>query len=400
MVSQLFRAEVFNRQQDHLGVSREWMPAHLHRWVWTWVIATLVIATLLLNQSYADKVGVSGVTQSLDQSALVESPAAGTVTDILVAIGDRVEIGEPLVVVNRSTYLGDGRQKSVVMQDHVAVELAAKQQEISLYRSVRDAERHRRMAELKDAQDQAVLLAQRVDLQTRATSISKAEFLRYEGLAHARLVSDSELQRARSTWVNNRQSLLDQKLKLRGLEQEISELKLVLQAFPLSTDLRMSRLEAEARSLHRQIEDLQEDLSLSIVAPIAGVVADMVVRPGKALRAGSQVAAIRPVQADVRAELYLPARAAASIELGQQVHLQMAAFPYQKHGLAKARIVEFASLNAGAGLPFRAIAEFEVLPSGVRKVPMGMELQGEVILEQTKIWRRLLLPIVVAIQRL
>jgi membrane fusion protein len=59
---------------------------------------------------------------------------------------------------------------------------------------------------------------------------------------------------------------------------------------------------------------------------------------GQAIAPGATVAVVIPEGAKLEAELLAPSRAAGFIHPGQEVHLMLQAFPYQRFGTVKGRI--------------------------------------------------------------
>lgn len=104
--------------------------------------------------------------------------------------------------------------------------------------------------------------------------------------------------------------------------------------------------------------------ALVVKAPVTGVVATQVTKPGQAVQAGQPLMTLLPGDGRLEAELLVPSRAIGFIGPGDRVLLRYQAFPYQKFGHQEGRVAaisrsalspgELGALNGNAqqGEPF------------------------------------------------
>jgi len=110
-----------------------------------------------------------------------------------------------------------------------------------------------------------------------------------------------------------------------------------------------------------------------VTAPAAGTVAALLVEPGQAVGGGASLLTLLPDGSPLEAHLYAPSRAVGFIRAGQEVRLRFPAFPYQKFGSHRARVL---SVSRSALVP--AESGF-VPPDGAReplyRVKVALERQ-------------------------
>lgn len=153
--------------------------------------------------------------------------------------------------------------------------------------------------------------------------------------------------------------------------------------------LEQERVETEARG------------ELAVSAPVAGVVATLMIKPGQAVQAGQPLLSVLPGDGRLEAELLVPSRAIGFVEPGDRVLLRYQAYPYQKFGHylgTVARISRSALDNARQGEPLYRItvrlARQSVVAYG-RPEPLkpGMLLDADILGEKRRLFEWLLEPL-------
>lgn len=89
--------------------------------------------------------------------------------------------------------------------------------------------------------------------------------------------------------------------------------------------------------------------ALAVSAPVTGVVATQLVKPGQAVQAGQPLLSLLPGNGTLEAELLVPSRAIGFIEPGDRVLLRYQAYPYQKFGHQQGTVARISrsALNQG-----------------------------------------------------
>jgi membrane fusion protein len=365
MTTPLFRSEVTQSKQA------SWMgPIHLAHNPRFSIVAglALVLAGALLAfgawGKVARKVRVPGVL--MPQWGTVElSPAiSGVLLEQRVKEGDWVEQGQVLFVVNTDKSSAEGSTASLL-----ASHLAQRRSTLLAERASRLAQNRQREVHLADRiHSLSVETAQATQehaLAKRRVELAQKTSARFEQMAAEGFVSDIQAQSKQEELIDL-QARLENTLR-NGLalsrEQNAAEADLALLQKQLAIDL--LQLERNLASLDQETAEIQSRKTSSVLAPQAGQVSTVHLSLGALAQAGQTIASLVPrttslvsshmsshlssqMSTDAPdpsahtlvAALFAPTRTAGFIQPGQEVWLRLAAYPYQKFGLAKGRVLK------------------------------------------------------------
>jgi membrane fusion protein len=183
------------------------------------------------------------------------------------------------------------------------------------------------------------------------------------------------------------------------------------------------RRQQEAQSAqHQQLlaERSARQLDLSsrqhsvITAPVSGRIAMLPVVAGQALARDNVVAVIVPGSGRMMLELHVPAKAAGLLQRHQDVQIYYDAFPFQRFGSGKGKIVSISETLVPSGdLAFaartlqepvfrvRATIEDEAIRAYGRRVGIqpGMTVQVDIVTSRRSMFEWLFDPIFAAMER-
>jgi len=311
----------------------------------------------------ARKVRVPGVL--MPQWGTVElSPAiSGVLLEQRVKEGDWVEQGQVLFVVNTDKSSAEGSTASLL-----ASHLAQRRSTLLAERASRLAQNRQREVHLADRiHSLSVETAQATQehaLAKRRVELAQKTSARFEQMAAEGFVSDIQAQSKQEELIDL-QARLENTLR-NGLalsrEQNAAEADLALLQKQLAIDL--LQLERNLASLDQETAEIQSRKTSSVLAPQAGQVSTVHLSLGALAQAGQTIASLVPrttslvsshmsshlssqMSTDAPdpsahtlvAALFAPTRTAGFIQPGQEVWLRLAAYPYQKFGLAKGRVL-------------------------------------------------------------
>ena len=304
----------------------------------------------------ARKVRVPGVL--MPQWGTVElSPAiSGVLLEQRVKEGDWVEQGQVLFVVNTDKSSAEGSTASLL-----ASHLAQRRSTLLAERASRLAQNRQREVHLADRiHSLSVETAQATQehaLAKRRVELAQKTSARFEQMAAEGFVSDIQAQSKQEELIDL-QARLENTLR-NGLalsrEQNAAEADLALLQKQLAIDL--LQLERNLASLDQETAEIQSRKTSSVLAPQAGQVSTVHLSLGALAQAGQTIASLVPrttslVSSQLStyapdpsahtlvAALFAPTRTAGFIQPGQEVWLRLAAYPYQKFGLAKGRVLK------------------------------------------------------------
>lgn len=331
---------------SHLGAVR---LSHRPRHTLVAVVALILAGALVAFAAWAQvtrKARVPGILVPQAGTLNLGAQAPGTVVARPVSEGQHVRRGELLFALDIGRSGPEGEVGALVAHTLVQrtgslrTELAlrktqARQRQQALEERIRSL-----AAEERHAQSEVELAQQRTELAARS-----AERLRE--LAASGFVSAMQAQA-------RHEELLELRARTQAAERARAAFHREQQA---------ARAEAEAAALHWRTERAQLERALAeleqerrendarrqlvVTAPADGLVSALHAPPGTVVQAGQTLATLVPAgnaggaahSMPLEAELYAPSRTAGFLQPGQRALLRVAAFPYQKFGMAAGTVV-------------------------------------------------------------
>jgi membrane fusion protein len=421
MTTPLFRSEVTqSKQASWLGSIH---LAHNPRFSIMAGVALLLAGALLAYGAWgkvARKVRVPGVL--MPQWGTVELSAAisGVLLEQRVKEGDWVQQGQVLFVVNTDKTSAEGSTASLL-----ASHLAQRRSTLLAERGSRISQNHQRELHLTDRIRSLSLetaqATQEHALAKRRVELAQKTFARFDQMAAQGFVSEIQAQ-AKQEELIDLQSRVENTLRngvALAREQNAAQADLVHLQRQLTIDL--LQLNRNLASLDQETAEIQSRKTSSVLAPQAGQVSTIHLSLGAMAQAGQTIASLVPHDAidpsahTLVAALFAPTRTAGFIQPGQEVWLRLAAYPYQKFGLAKGRVLKVSGtpiapqdLPHGQGTALMAstqsneplyrvqvvLASQHVMAFGqAHSLRPGMTLEADVIHDVRGIWEWVLEPL-------
>lgn len=337
----IFREQVLAQQTSRMQgeVSLVQVPS----FVWlTGLIALIVVSSLifLLTSNYSRKAVVFGALQPEQGIIRVQTAQSGTVKQILVQEGDKVEAGQPLLQLTTQHYSSTDKELNASLQQELVAILESlqqqKQQEVEKYRIKSNDNKELIVSaqkQLNQVKHQQTIFQQRLDLNQRLVE-------RLSQLSGTGYISSLELDRQRDTLL----SLQQQGQMLEGeelrLNEQLKQQQSLLQQLPLDQQAALTQLDNQASEFRNQLTRLQHEQSSIIRAPKAGTVSGILPRSGHFMDTGSVILSLIPEGAELEAVIYIPTKSIAFIEPEQEVRLRFHAFPYERFGVKQGKVHE------------------------------------------------------------
>jgi membrane fusion protein len=407
MSSPLFRQEVIDVSRDRLAgtvVAATPPGAKLYAAILMVVFAALV--AILIFGEYAARAQVKGVIAYNGGIARVYSNAPAEIRQIHVRTGMQVAAGDPLVTIS----LAQGRggldpQLSELQRQEQAL---ARQQELTSMLGSAEAQALQRQkaslaAAIGSLERQRSLAAAQIGFAEAATRRSAR--LAAEGAGTQRQVEESRAEvlarRAEVESINER--IITQREALRGIDAQITQRL-------LEANRSQTAVGAERAALAEQRAALLRTDQITLTAPVAGEVGDILGEVGQRARADTSLVTIVPRGSRMEVWLYAPSRSVGFVQPGQEVRLLFDAFAYQKYGVGRGRVtalsrvpVEPGAIDAALGIEepvFRVRVAIEHLPPRIRdaeaRLRPGMTLSANLVLERRRLWEVLFKPVAAA----
>lgn len=363
-------------------------------------IAAIVLAYFTLAE-YAKKASLTG-TLVPDSGALrVVAPQPGLVRERHVREGERVAGGEVLLrLVDARATRDDGPvgQTTLALAQRRLADVRRQQEET---RAASRSERDSITARIAGMEAERAQLDDEIEAIAARESLARRSLSRLLDLEHRGFVSPAQRQQ-------KEEESLDQRLRRHAaaraglaLEREIAALRATLAEAGSRSRAQLSALDAQAAALAQEQVERRAQADAVVTAPTAGTVSAVLVEAGQVVGSGAGLLTLLPEGSPLQAHLFAPSRAIGFIRAGQDVRLRYPAFPFQKFGSHRARVVAVSrSAVAPSELGFappdgsreplyrvKVALESQTVAAYGRAEPLqaGMQVEADVLLDRRRL---------------
>lgn len=291
--------------------------------------------------TYTRKATISGLLMPEQGMLRLTAPSAGILISIKAVEGQQVEAGEPLFVLSGERISSVGGT-----QQQISHQLSQRLLLLERNRSLAD-ERLSGQVRMLDSRlatiaGELVQFHEEVRLLERRGLLASAHLDRQQELVEAGFISVAQLQQAEAELLTLQGQLQGSHRARASLQRERTELLAQRQDVDLRHRSEMSEIDNGVALVRQEQAESDVRAELVSVAPFAGTLTGLSVQPGQQMAAGALLASLIPHGASLTAHLYAAPRQAGFIESGQRVLMRYAAYPYQKFGMARGRVIEVA----------------------------------------------------------
>lgn len=345
MNTSLFRAQVTQAQQA------AWLGgihlAHNPRFSLIAAVALTLAGALLAYGAWgtvARKVRVPGILMPHTGTLELSTAMAGALLEQRVQEGEWVQQGQVLFVINtdKTSALGS---TSALLSSH----LAQRRSTLLAERSSRQAQHQQRETHLthriRSLSLETAQAAQEQVLASRRVGLADKTWRKYEQMATEGFVSDIQAQNKQEEFIDLQSRLETTQRNGVALSREHQAAQAELRNLHQQLSIDLLQLDRSVASLDQETAENKSRQTSSVLAPQAGQVSTLHLPLGAMVQAGQTIASLIPqttdhAQAPLMAALFAPTRTAGFIQPGQVVWLRLAAYPYQKFGLAQGHVVK------------------------------------------------------------
>ncbi len=410
LMAALFRTEVLNQKKDRLSgevsiaVPMPWQA------IGYLLFGSVVVALIFLSLATYSRVETVTGTVVPDRGVAAIIPTrAGTVTEVMVEDGDRVEEGTTLVAIRAEEASASGlsaaamTEQAIAQQDaSLAAQLAASQRSAAAQRSQIIVQ----MAGLRSEIDQ---LQSQITLQQNLVNSAQQNLDQARGVAERGFISQADLQAREDTLFSRQQQLAQLQQSITSRRASLAEMSSSSANIAAQAQSQAANIAASRAQVAQQAAGNEGARSYALSAPITGNVTALTTRSGQRVGPQAQVMAIVPEGSTLRAELNVPSQAIGFVKEGQEVRLAIDAFPYQRFGTVPGTVRTVASSALSQQAPSGAVvsvypvvvelqqAHIDAFGRSEQLVP-GMTLSARIITENQSLIEWLFEPLF-AVQR-
>jgi membrane fusion protein len=334
----LFRAEAERaREQAWLGGVVLAQPLSFAVLTAVAIGLAILMATYFIAGDYTRKARIQGSLAPAEGLVRVVARQPGHVRDLGVTEGEQIAADALLLRVV------DDRAEGSRVGEAIRGQIRQRQQALQEQRTLARLGMDNEQAALAQRQSAMARELEMLDLELSANesrkrlaarSLERLQTLGDQGFLSPLAVdreSDAALEvHARADAL--RRSRIALARDLAAVESDAAASRMRGRSQLAAIDLQLAQLEQE-----RIEQDSQH--RIDVIAPGPGTIATVLVEPGQAVSTGMTLATIIPANAPLQAHLYAPSRSIGFVKPGQEVMLRYPAYPHQKFGAQRGRIV-------------------------------------------------------------
>lgn len=342
------------------------------------VLITLIVAFGYFG-TYTRKATVNGLLMPEQGMLRLTASSTGLLSDIKITEGQKVKAGEVLFAISgeRLSYNG-GAQALISKQLNERLLLLERNRIVAMSKLAGRLE----MADsrLKVVDEELHQFQEEIHLLGRRSALAQAHLTRQQELVKAGFISTAKLQQAEAEQLTIQGQQQSIKRGQNSLNRERTELQSQRQDMLAGHQAEISEIERGVALIRQEQAESTVRSEQIIVAPFDGTVTGLSVQAGQHITAGILLASLIPKGMVLSAHLYVDSRRAGFIEIGQPVVMRYAAYPYQKFGMGRGKVIEVTkSPYSASELPqhiFSALGTVSASTALYYRITVELESQG------------------------
>lgn len=301
-------------------------------------VAALLVVLLCVG-TYTKRSTVGG--QLVPDRGLVKVYASqpGIVLEKRVREGQQVHQGEVLFVISGERNSSAQSDIQAAISRKVALREQSLRTELEKTRQLQNEERLSLERKITGLESELLKIEGQLDGQRSRVALAEETVRRSEDLLAKSFVSKEQLQQKQA-------DLIDQRSRLQALERDrlSGKRELVTQqglrdSAPLRDQNLLAQIGRQLTSTGEELTESEAKRRLVVTAPEDGIATAVAVETGQAVDGARPLVSVVPNGALMQANLYAPSSAIGFVQSGDTVLLRYQAYPYQKFGHARGRVV-------------------------------------------------------------
>lgn len=401
----MFRNEALVKQRDRLAGDVAIAVPISWNSISYLIFGGLLAAFLFLSLASYSRVETALGTVTPDKGISTILPTrTGTVIELAVTEGQRVEAGDLLAQIRTEEDSGQGISSAEQIEQAIARQDASLASQIDATNAATSAQQSQLAAQQAGLRSEIGQIQSQITIQQNLIETAQADLDRAQQVAERGFISQRDLQVREETLLARQQGLsqLNQSLSAKRsalAESERSSAQIAAQARATGANLAAARAQ-----VGQQAASAAGSRSYAIRAPIAGTVTALTARIGQSANAQTPLMTIVPAGSELQAELAVPSSAIGFVKEGQEVSLAVDAFPYQRFGTVKGKVLTVAESalsqqNANGTVvaiyPVRVKLNADAVTAFGRSEPLvsGMTLSARIVTEKQSLLEWLFEPL-------
>jgi membrane fusion protein len=402
----LFRPEVTASQRRRLygGVTLH-QPVAFSVFAGVIVATTVVAMIFLAVASFARKETVRGSILPEAGFSEIVSPRSGVASEVLTEVGRDVPKGAPLIAVATEVN-GTFGELGELQKEQTRVRIAELDIQARTQAQKAGFEQSRLLQRADAADEEVVGLENSLKYQREQLALAERQHQRIGPLVSSGYVSAIEGDRRAQMVLAQRQAIEDLERSIATRRADARDFRAQAASITAQLTGELSQIRSSRSLLQQNVDELDAQGRLIIRAPISGTVTAINVNVGGPVASGVELMTLASIQSPLRAEIFIPTRAAGFVEEGQTVRLMVDAFPYQRFGTVEGTItkihrspVTLRSSVEGAAPPqaYRAYVHLKRTSlfayKGYHSIKPGMDISADIETSRQTLLQMLIDPV-------
>lgn len=302
----------------------------------------LLVVLFFAWGSYTKRSTVIG--QLLPDSGLVKVyvPQLGVVLEKHVTEGQTVRAGQVLYVLSSERQSSTQGSIQANISHQVESRRLSLQEEMGKTRRLQQDERESLLKRIEGLSAEMQKLDNLIDGQRSRVKLSEDTVARYQSLLGQDYISREQVQQ-------KQEELLDQRSRLQSMEREqiavgreMATRQKEVSGLQFKHQNQLAQIDRGISTVDQELTESEGKRRLVIAAPTEGTATAVIAEVGQAVDGSRPLVSIVPTGATLQAQLYAPSRAVGFVRPGDAVLLRYQAYPYQKFGHARGKVLSVA----------------------------------------------------------
>lgn len=308
------------------------------------IFGAVIVAIIFLSlASYSRVETVIGTVVPDRGVASIIPTRAGTITEVMVDDGERVEAGATLVAIRAEEDAATGLSAAALTQQAIARQDASLEAQLVASQRSAAAQRSQIIVQAAGLRSEIDQLRSQITLQESLVASAQQNLDQAQSVAKRGFISQVDLQRREDTLFSRQQQLAQLQQSLTSRRATLAELSTSSANIAAQAQSQAAGISVSRAQVAQQAAGNEGARSYALSAPITGNVTALTMRSGQRVGPQNQIMAIVPEGATLRAELSVPSQAIGFVKVGQEVRLAIDAFPYQRFGTVTGTVRTVAS---------------------------------------------------------
>ena len=339
----------------------------------------LAVVAFMTWGTYTKRSAVIG--QLLPDSGLVKVyvPQAGVVLEKHVAEGRHINKGDVLYVLSSERHSGELGSIQAAVSHQVTARRDSLRDEMGKTRRLQSEERDSLVQRIGGIESELRKLDTLIEGQRSRVDLAKDTVARYQGLLDQDYISREQFQQKQEELLDLKARLQSSERERIGVARELALRKTELAGLGLKHQNQLAQIERGISTMDQELAESEAKRQIVITAPETGTATAVVAEVGQAVDGSRPMVSIVPVGAKLQAHLYAPSRAVGFVRLDAPVLLRYQAYPYQKFGHARGKVISVAKTT----LPANEISYLGQGPQGQQGEPVYLitvELESQTVM--------------------